>query len=153
MPGDKWMTIGSHFGPGRGIPAQGLSLPCRFALNGAMLRTRVPPWISLIAIALIALASVMSAAMMAPDRGTADRLTTSLVFGLSDQDICMDGSGGHADHHCPFCRLLSDPPDARPARIAGLLHPFDGWRQGADRNRRAQAQNLRHAPRAPPHLA
>ncbi|MDF1855744.1 MAG: hypothetical protein P1U48_09865 [Pseudooceanicola sp.] len=99
---------------------------------------------------LITAVSVFSASAMAPDRGDPAALQISLLTGSVD-DFCGDGID--PDHHCPFCRLLSDTVAPEPAGFAALFRPFDAWRQSAGLLRAAQARNRNHAPRAPPFIA
>ena len=65
----------------------------------------------LAAVLVVAMASVVSASLMAPDRND-PAMAAYMAIGGTVDDLCGDGSA-HGEHHCPFCRLLSDPPDIR----------------------------------------
>lgn len=106
---------------------------------------------TLCAALLIALASLASAALMAPARGDAASEVSALLLGGAADDIC--GTPGAHDHHCPFCRLIADPPDIAPATVAVLYRPHDGWRQLSGVARRAQSRGWDHPTRAPPSRA
>jgi len=113
--------------------------------------TRRPAqWLpALFAAGRIALVSALSASMMAPERSDAAREITELTFGPAAGDFCETGHAGH-DHHCPFCRLLSDPPSVDPAPTVSRLLPHDGWQRLAGLRGSAQARDRANAARAPP---
>jgi hypothetical protein len=96
----------------------------------------------------IAVSSYGSAAMMAPDRDEIALDQITLLFGADQGDFCGDAAGEKL--HCPFCRLLGDPPSMTPVDRSMILQPHDGWRRLAELLREAQARDLNHAPRAPP---
>ncbi len=79
----------------------------------------------LAAILMVAMASIVSAARMAPER-TSSELTAHLMMGGSHQDLCAEGSS-HEKHHCPFCRLLSDPPKIRFSPCVRRATPTLVW--------------------------
>lgn len=100
-----------------------------------------------LAILATGLSSVHSSAELAPDREELMLHRAQLAFGGLPADIC--GEAGEA-HHCPFCRLLADPPDMRPVATATALRPFDGWRRLAGLEILPGRQAAAHPARAPP---
>jgi len=113
-----------------------------------MSRKLANPLIASCAALLILAVSTLSAAWMAPERGEAEAFASTLVFGLSPNDFCGDVSDH--DHRCPFCRLVADPPEAKPVAVTLDLRPVDLWRQRADLTQHPLPGNPRHTPRAPP---
>lgn len=118
---------------------------------GGMTRRPAHFLLTSLAAILIALVSVLSAHLMAPDRDEPAREMAALSLGLSYDDICGDLDGAH-DHRCPFCRLLSDPPDMRPELAEGRLRYSTDLAQLSDLTIAAQAGNPNISARAPPAL-
>ncbi|SEV87545.1 hypothetical protein SAMN04488515_0005 [Cognatiyoonia koreensis] len=77
--------------------------------------------VALAAALCIALSSVASAARMAPSQQDTPQIQAYLAAGGSLSDICADDDLTHADHDCPFCRLLSDPDDLIPTPATWML--------------------------------
>lgn len=106
------------------------------------------PLLAVVLTVLVTVTGIASAGMMAPARGDVALQTFELAHGLSQGDLC--GSEAGRDHHCPLCHGLPDVPSVGHAAIAYLLVPHEGWRQGDDLYRAAEARNINHSPRAPP---
>ncbi len=84
------------------------------------------------------LAGAVSAALMSPDRDAAARTASLAALGAASSDLCL-ASEGAADHRCPFCHLLPDPPWIRAAQAVALVLPGAEVPSSAD---------LVHGPRA-----
>ena len=107
------------------------------------------PLVTLLATLLIALASVASAARMAPEPAATPALVAYLAAGGSLDDLCADGPR-HAEHHCPFCRLLADPPAVAFAPGAARLTFVIAWLSSDDLTRGPQGGHPGVSARAPP---
>ena len=94
-----------------------------------MVRTLAFRLISLAAVLMLAVASVGSAAHMAPGPADAPVVQAAWVLnGIDPGNICGDATGPHGnDHHCPFCRLLSDPPEVRISPSVQRLALGPAW--------------------------
>jgi hypothetical protein len=101
---------------------------------------------------LIAAASVVSAARMAPVAAATSEMAAFFAAGGTAADLCGDVPSSH-EHHCPFCRLLGDPPrtDFAPA-VLRLAWTLD-WQALASLTVGHQNGNPRVFARAPPALA
>lgn len=97
---------------------------------------------------VVAMASVVSASRMAPDRDD-PAMAAYMAIGSTVDDLCGDGSA-HDDHHCPFCRLLSDPPAIRFAPCIRRATPALVWQDLGHLVARTHAGNPHISARAPP---
>ncbi|PZX16920.1 hypothetical protein LX81_01550 [Palleronia aestuarii] len=104
--------------------------------------------ILLAAALMMAMASVVSASRMAPDRDESAMAAHMAIGGTLD-DLCGDGPF-HNDHHCPFCRLLSDPPEIRFAPCIRRATPTLVWQDLGHLVARSYAGNPNISARAPP---
>lgn len=95
-----------------------------------------------------AMASAVSAARLAPERTDPD-VAAYLAVGGSLDDLCGDGSS-HEAHHCPFCRLLNEPPAIGIAPRVRRATPALAWRDLGHLIARSQAGTPHFSARAPP---
>ncbi len=102
----------------------------------------------LAAVLMVAMAGVVSAARMAPDRSD-PALAAYMALGGTLDDLCVGGAS-HDKHHCPFCRLLSDPPDIRFTPCLRRATPVLVWQDLGHLVARARAGNSHISARAPP---
>lgn len=98
---------------------------------------------------LIAVASVMSAARMGPATSDTPNMAVYLASGGTVADLCGDVQSSHI-HHCPFCRLLEDPPKVEFAPCAQRLILVLGWKPLSDLTVGPQSGNPHVSARAPP---
>ncbi len=104
------------------------------------------------AMALIALSSVLFAAHNAPTPQEVAAAGAFVAMGGSTKDLC--GSDLTLNHdHCPFCRLLSDPPNIAPTPRVFNLSPVTDTAAFDDLVRHPQGGTPRVSARAPPALA
>lgn len=90
-----------------------------------MLMRLVMKCLPVIAMLCIVMTSVASAAQMAPAGANAPQYQAFVAAGGLD-DLCETAGLEHADHACPFCRLLADPDD--------LTHVTTTWQLEAQDN-------------------
>lgn len=103
--------------------------------------------ILLVAALLVAMTGVVSAARMGPQ--TPPALAAYLAAGGDLSDIC-GGLDAEHDHDCPFCRLLSDPPEiVFSPRIAQCM-PVMATSSSAHLVRGREIGNTNILARAPP---
>jgi len=105
---------------------------------------------------MLALASVDSAARMAPGPEDTPLVRAAWVLnGIVHGAICNDASGHVAqEHHCPFCRLLADPPEVSIAPREMRLSLAPAWGPFAgDQLRGPQQEASSVSARGPPTLA
>ena len=103
------------------------------------------------AVLVIAMASVVSASRIAPDRAIPAMAAHVEIGGSHHAHDDHSGNGSsHDDHQCPFCRLLSDPPDIRFAPGLRRATPTLVWQDLGHLIARAQAGNPHVSARAPP---
>ncbi len=116
-----------------------------------MIARLVHRFLLLAAVLLIGTASVVSAARMATP--VAPELAAWLDAGGSASDLCGTAADHRHDQACPFCRLLSDPPDMTPLPRVTRFRPASAPLTRADLRRGPEPVHPRLLPRAPPALA
>ncbi len=115
-----------------------------------VLRSRI---VALAAVLIVTVSGVLFAKHMAPDAATADpAYQEMLAWGIGASDYCGDLPGGE-DHHCPFCRLLADPPQVRAPEGAQIVAFDITWSLFHDQFRPFARQYPVDAARAPPVLS
>ena len=101
---------------------------------------------------MVLAASLVSAASMAPAAAGQPALSAYLAAGGAVSDLCGYPTADD-NHHCPFCRLLTDTPDTALATLPVRLAFNSGFRLLVDLTHGRQ-QGYRHvSTRAPPALA
>ena len=117
----------------------------RWSLHNALL---------LVAALMVAMSSVVSASRMMPNRAVPAMAGQMAAGGPHASHHARDPHGGdgssHDDHQCPFCRLLSDPPDIRITPGLRRTPPSLVWQSLGHLIARAQARNPHVSARAPP---
>lgn len=111
---------------------------------------RASRFLALLSALVIALASFGSAALMAPRPQAEDPGLAAFLAAGGDASAICGPVDQAADHHCPFCRLLADPPFPGPVRPGLALAPRDAYRLPPARIAPRQAGNPRISPRGPP---
>jgi hypothetical protein len=109
--------------------------------------------VAVLSMLIVVAAGVLSAGRTAP--GGADsaeaRLAVFLATGGDAADLC-GVVPGEVDHGCHFCRLLPEPPQAGPARLAARTIEAVPWLAPAGTAVGPQRGHARVLPRAPPAL-
>ena len=103
------------------------------------------------ALSLIAIGAAGSHSM-APDRDSAARTVTMLVFGGTLDDLCLDGADGHA-HDCPLCHKVPDSVQAMAPDGHGPLAVSRVYRSLPAQVATPSRQSSIALARAPPALA
>jgi hypothetical protein len=101
---------------------------------------------------MVLVASFVSASSMAPKAADQPALSAYLAAGGALSDLCGDPAAGD-NHHCPFCRLLTDTPDTAPATLPVRLAFNSGFRMLVDLTHGRQQGSRHVSARAPPALA
>lgn len=118
----------------------------------AMMVRRFMHTLALFAALCIALTSVASAARMAPTPAPTADVQAFLDSGGALDDLCIMGDVDHADHDCPFCRLISDSERLTPMPASWLLIPHRVDYRLTDLTTHHQLYMLAIAARGPPCL-
>jgi len=121
-----------------------------------MLRALALRLTTIAAALLLAVVSVGSAARMAPQAADAPAVQLGWILnGIEPGALCSDtGAPQDHDHHCPFCRLLSDPPaiEIAPRELRLSLGP--AWQPfTADQRLGPQRDGSAVSARGPPAFA